>query len=349
MPGEKKSPARGKKSPARGQGVKKRRKANSQEPTIEHNERSSTVRSYISGISFPQKSLNLEDTTKNVIISKMLEGLHRRNPQKDNRAPITLSLLRQITDTLPSICTYSYESLLFKSSIILAFFAMLRVSEFTTKHKSDSSTVALQLSDVALSDHQLKINIKKSKTDQRGHSTCIVIKKYTDNAAICPVLSRKKYISALPAVSGCNHLFIHFDGSSLTQYQLSAMLRKFVIFSNIPNPNLLKSHYFRIGTATEASNRGIKDETIKKVGQVVVRPKLIEISRKRVTCAVMSIMKQEDQYFVSYPSIKASESNLFSNDGSHLSTVGIGMFLNNIQAELETFKLNIDKAFTQEQ
>ncbi|CAC5385235.1 unnamed protein product [Mytilus coruscus] len=40
MPGGKKSPARGKKSPARGQGVKKRRMAVSQEPTIEHNERS---------------------------------------------------------------------------------------------------------------------------------------------------------------------------------------------------------------------------------------------------------------------------------------------------------------------
>ncbi|CAC5400703.1 unnamed protein product [Mytilus coruscus] len=120
-----------------------------------------TVESYISGISFSHKSLNLEDTTKNFIISKMLEGLHRRNPQKDNRAPITLSLLPQITDALPSICTSTYESLLFRSSFILAFFAMLRVSEFTTKHKSDSSTVALLLSDVTLSYHQLKINIKK--------------------------------------------------------------------------------------------------------------------------------------------------------------------------------------------
>ncbi|CAC5397856.1 unnamed protein product [Mytilus coruscus] len=110
-----------------------------------------TVRSYISGISFFHKSLNLEDTTKNFIISKMLERLHR-NPPKDNRAPMTLSLLRQITDALPSICTSSYESLLFKSSFILAIFAIFRGSEFTTKHKSDSSTVALQMSDMVLSD-----------------------------------------------------------------------------------------------------------------------------------------------------------------------------------------------------
>ncbi|CAC5395288.1 unnamed protein product [Mytilus coruscus] len=40
MPGRKKSPTRGKKSPARVQCVNKRRMADSQEPTIEHNERS---------------------------------------------------------------------------------------------------------------------------------------------------------------------------------------------------------------------------------------------------------------------------------------------------------------------
>ncbi|CAC5410550.1 unnamed protein product [Mytilus coruscus] len=81
-----------------------------------------TVRLYINGISFSHQERNLEDTTKNFVVSKMLEGLHRNQPQRDNRAPITLSLLRKITDALHSICTSTYESLLFKSSFILAFF-----------------------------------------------------------------------------------------------------------------------------------------------------------------------------------------------------------------------------------
>ncbi|VDI72050.1 Hypothetical predicted protein [Mytilus galloprovincialis] len=222
-----------------------------------------TVRLYISGISFPHKEHNLEYTAKNFVVSKMLEGLHKNHPQRDNRAPVPLPLLRQITDALPSICSSTHEPLLFKSSFILAFFAMLRVSEFTTKNKSDSSTEALQLSDVVVSDCQLKINIKKSKTDQRGYSTFIVINKYRDNASICPVLTLKKYLAARPAVSGCNHLFMHFDGSPLTRYQLSAMLRKPVNFCNIPNPSLSKSHSFKIGAATEPSKRGINDEAIK--------------------------------------------------------------------------------------
>ncbi|VDI47861.1 Hypothetical predicted protein [Mytilus galloprovincialis] len=185
-----------------------------------------TVRLYISGISFSHKERNLEDTTKNFVVSKMLEGLHRNHPQRDNRAPVTLPLLRQITDALPSICSSTYESLLFKSSFILAFFAMLRVSEFTTKNKSDSSTEALQLSDVVVSDCQLKINIKKSKTDQRGYSTFIVINKYRDNANICPVLTLKKYLAARPAVSGCYHLFMHFDGSPLNPLSTVSYAKK---------------------------------------------------------------------------------------------------------------------------
>ncbi|CAC5389049.1 unnamed protein product [Mytilus coruscus] len=186
-------------------------------------------------------------------------------------------------------------------------------------------------------------------------------------------------------------------------YTLSAMLRKSVNFSNIPNPSRLKSHSFRIGAATEAGNRGIYDEPIKKwerrssgaferyiripwcklfsayeVKRInrehqmlifknnsfapdikiiwsdilprpywhgTLRPKLVEIAGKRVKCAVKSFKKKEGQYILRYPAIKASESNLFRHDGTHLSQVGIGIFLNNIQAAIETFVLDVAKVF----
>ncbi|CAG2241476.1 unnamed protein product [Mytilus edulis] len=65
-----------------------------------------------------------------------------------------------------------------------------------------------------------------------------------------------------------------------------------------------------------------------------LRPKLVEIARKRVNCAVRSFIKTEGQYISRYPAIKASEHNLFGHDGCHLSQVGIGIFLNNIQAAI---------------
>ena len=130
-----------------------------------------TIRSYISGISFSHKLLGIEDTTKSFIISKMLEGLHRRNPRKDVRAPITLNLLKQIVKALPHVCSSSYECSLFKSAFILAFFAFLRVGEFTAKHKNDSTTSSLQITDISITNRQLTVLIKKSKTDQRGYSS----------------------------------------------------------------------------------------------------------------------------------------------------------------------------------
>lgn len=76
-----------------------------------------------------------------------------------------------------------------------------------------------------------------------------------------------------------------------------------------------------------------------------LRPKLVEIARKRVNCAVRSFIKTEGQYISRYPAIKASEHNLFRHDGCHLSQVGIGIFLNNIQAAIETFVLGVAKVF----
>ncbi|CAG2247195.1 unnamed protein product [Mytilus edulis] len=79
-----------------------------------------------------------------------------------------------------------------------------------------------------------------------------------------------------------------------------------------------------------------------------LRPKLVEIARKRVNCAVRSFIKTEGQYISRYPTIKASEHNLFRHDGCHLSQVGIGIFLNNIQAAIETFVLGVAKVFPPE-
>ncbi|CAC5389985.1 unnamed protein product [Mytilus coruscus] len=76
-----------------------------------------------------------------------------------------------------------------------------------------------------------------------------------------------------------------------------------------------------------------------------LRPKLVKIARKRVNCAVRSFMKIEGQYILRFPAIKAPESNLFRHDGTHLSQVGIGIFLNNTQAAIETFVLGFAKVF----
>ena len=68
----------------------------------------STVTTYLSGLSYAHKIRNLTDYTKSFIISKMLEGLRRKNPQKsDIRTPISLELLKP---ELPGACNRSLGS-----------------------------------------------------------------------------------------------------------------------------------------------------------------------------------------------------------------------------------------------
>lgn len=226
-----------------------------------------TIRSYVSGISFSQKALNLNDTTKNFVIAKMLEGVTRDNPRKDTRAPITLPLLNRIVNVLPHVCSSTYEYILFKSAFILAFFAFLRVGEFTANKRRNVTSPSLQINDISLTNDQLKLFIRKSKTDQRGYSNCIVVNRYLENDVTCPVLSLKKYLEIRPSLPNCQQLFIHIDGSCLTRYQVSAVLRKAVSFLNIPDADKFKSHSFRIGACSEAKLRGISDDTIKKWGR----------------------------------------------------------------------------------
>ena len=90
----------------------------------------STVTTYLSGVSYAHKTRNLTDYTKSFIISQMLEGLRRRNPQKsDIRTPISVDLLKKLISSLRWICNSDYEACMFSSAFSLAYFAMLRVSE----------------------------------------------------------------------------------------------------------------------------------------------------------------------------------------------------------------------------
>lgn len=94
----------------------------------------STVTTYIFALIHVHKIGNLVDNTKSFIISKMLEGLRRKNPKtRDIRVPISLNLLKRLIFSLQKVCTSRYDTFLFS----IAFFGMLKISEVTIKSCSD--------------------------------------------------------------------------------------------------------------------------------------------------------------------------------------------------------------------
>ena len=221
----------------------------------------STARSYLSGLSFYMKSKGFDDVTDNFIVRKMLEGFQRCKRSRDLRAPITWTLLSRILSVLPHVCRTGYEALLFSAAYLLAFFAFLRVSEIAISRKTRDSVIRLQ--DISFGLGTLNVTIRYSKNDQLGKGVTLCFK----NEGRCKNLfaTLKSYIKTRPNTN--NDVFlIHADGSPVTSYQFSAILKKSLNFLNIAS-SFFRSHSFRIGAATQAFIDGLSESEIQTLGR----------------------------------------------------------------------------------
>jgi len=65
--------------------------------------------------------------------------------------------------------------------------------------------------------------------------------------------------------------------------------------------------------------------------------KAIEKTRKRVNLAVRNIAGSIQGFTIRHVNIKAKEIDVYRGDGTHLSDVGLSVYLNNIQGAFESF------------
>ena len=220
---------------------------------------SSTICTYISGISYAHKIQGLTDATNSFLVIKMLEGIRRKGRRfTDIRAPITLGLLHKLIRALPMICSSNYEARLFASAFSLLFFALLRVGEITTDSKSVLGCHTIYFENVSFLEEELYLKILSSKADQRKNSITLVLPP--QNTEICPVKLLREYLNVRFPARLCP-LFLHFDGSVLTRYQFNSVLQKALKFCNVSDH--VRSHSFRIGGASELARIGVSDNDIK--------------------------------------------------------------------------------------
>ena len=126
-----------------------------------------SAKKHLSGISHCLKNNFLADYTKCEPVSKVMRGYSRMAKTQDLRLPISLELLQLICDILPNVCTNGYEVLLFRAAFIVAFSALLRVSELTAIDKRTNGH-AILFSGINISDRSVTLLLPSSKTDQAG-------------------------------------------------------------------------------------------------------------------------------------------------------------------------------------
>jgi len=227
---------------------------------------SKSVELYTAAISFQCKIQNLQDTTKHFLVNKALMGLKRVGKDKKVRLPITINILQGILTKLPAVCLNHFETTLFASAFVCAFFGFFRVGEITAAGRKDPHIDrVLSIQDLQWSHNSdiLVIHIRCSKTDQSGQGAFIKLAKQ-HNPMLCPVTTLKHYLAIRP--TGAGPIFQHFDRTPLTRHQFSAVLKKALLRLS-PELKNFSSHSFRLGAASSAAQWGWSVESIKASGR----------------------------------------------------------------------------------
>ena len=223
-----------------------------------------TIKTYISGLSFYHKLNNWYDPAQLFVVKKLLEGCQRTRKRVDTRAPVTPKILQAICQLLPLVCYNDYEAHMFKAAYLLAYFALLRVSEivYTYGHYFCRGLLEQDIKfDTSFSS--MTVVIRWSKTCQSGTPTSLRIPCEPD-INMCPVCAMKHYFSIKSSLGV--YLFKHQNGRPLTRTQFSAVLFKCIALSPYKGSTIL-SHSFRIGRASDLAGKGVPEDTIMKLGR----------------------------------------------------------------------------------
>ena len=152
-----------------------------------------------------------------------------------------------------------------KAAISLAFHGLLRASEFTSPTTvSYNPKKTLLKSDITIRHHTIRVQIKTSKTDQRGHGQTILLG--CTNSSTCPISLIEQYLEASHHPFPHLPLFHFTDGRLLMRYSLATSLKECILAVG-ENPKHFSTHSLRIGGATAVAAAGITPSIIQELGR----------------------------------------------------------------------------------
>ena len=193
--------------------------------------------------------------TKHPSIIENIMGIKRRKGSiQKGKKPLLINNLKQIIDVIDSHNNEEIKKFRDRSLILIGFSGGFRRNEI----------VSLDYEDLDFVGEGLKINLKRSKTDQFGEGTVKGL-PYFDNSQYCPVLSLKKWIEVSNIKYG--PLFRRFaKGSKLTENRLTdqtvaLLIKEYLKLAGIDSKNY-SGHSLRSGFATSAAESGAEERSI---------------------------------------------------------------------------------------
>ena len=193
--------------------------------------------------------------TKHPSIIENIMGIKRRKGSiQKGKKPILISHLKQLIDVIDKQDNEDIKKLRDRSIILIGFSGGFRRNEI----------VSLDYDDLDFVEEGVKIQIRRSKTDQFGEGLVKAL-PYFNNTKYCPVISLKKWIEISRINSG--PLFKRFlKGSKLSENRLTdqtvaLLIKEYLRLAGIDDKNY-SGHSLRSGFATSAAESGAEERSI---------------------------------------------------------------------------------------
>ena len=193
--------------------------------------------------------------TKHPSIIENIMGIKRRKGNiQIAKKPILINNLKKLINVIDKQKKEEIKKFRDRSIILIGFSGGFRRNEI----------VSLDYDDLDFVPEGLKINIKRSKTDQFGEGFVKAL-PYFDRSQYCPVVSLKKWIEISKIKSGS--LFRRFIKGSrlsenrLTDQSVALLIKEYLELSGIDSKNY-SGHSLRSGFATAAAESGAEERSI---------------------------------------------------------------------------------------
>ena len=226
-----------------------------------------SIKSYLSAIKFihTYRGFNLAGLFGDRLRLLVRAVKREQGPDftRPRRFPITPALLADLF-ACASRSFNNYDALLFRAAVSLAFFGLLRVSEFTSPSNTQFSGLChLGLEDVAFDSRRqlMLVRLKVSKSDPFRAGT--IIRIAPSRHPLCATQTMAAFLP-LRRLLGPGPLFILSNGQFLTRQHIVLFLAR--AFPEYPQ-GTLGSHSFRIGGASMLCALGVPDATIQILGR----------------------------------------------------------------------------------
>ena len=174
--------------------------------------------------------------------------------------PVSWDMLKIICNFIST--TYSPEdSIMLRAAVLVAYFGMLRISEYTMPSQAHFDPLLhLTVDDVTIIRARkiARIYLKKSKTDPFRKGVAIRIGVLGHD--FCPVITLVRYLAIRGPKFG--PLFMFSNGIFLTRLHIHDILRK-----SLPDVPHVNTHSFRSGGATALANAGVPAYAIQILGR----------------------------------------------------------------------------------